>query len=73
MHLLTLEDSSQNYNVLQVLEMGLNYIHESAHAFYVKHVYHATVAERFLGNELVGADRTIPIEDRVDAAVKKGT
>ncbi len=29
------------------------------------------VAETFLGDELFGADRTIPVEDRVDSAVKR--
>ncbi len=51
--------------------MSLNYVHEAAHAVYLKHVYKKTVAETFLGDELFGADRTIPIEERVDKAVKR--
>ncbi len=35
------------------------------------YVYNGTVAETFLGDNLFGADRTIPIEDRVDNAVKR--
>jgi hypothetical protein len=34
-------------------------------------VYNNTVAETFLGDELFGADMTIPIEERVDKSVKK--
>jgi hypothetical protein len=55
----------------QILEMSLNYVHEAAHAVYLKHVYNNTVAETFLGDELLGADRTIPIEERVDKAIKR--
>ncbi len=51
--------------------MGLNYVHEASHAVYFKHVYNNTVAEIFLGNELIGADRTVPVEDKVDKAVKR--
>ncbi len=51
--------------------MGLNCVHEAAHSVYVKHVYNGTVAETFLGDKLFGADRTIPVEDRVDSAVKR--
>ena len=66
-----LEENLHNYTVLQLLEMGLNYVHEAAHIVYVKHVYNGTVAETFHGDELFGADRTIPVEDRVDSAVKR--
>ncbi len=55
----------------QLLEMGLNYVHEASHAVYLKHVYNNTVAETFLGDELFGADRTDPVEDKVDKAVKR--
>ena len=37
--LVTLEENLHNYTVLQLLEMGLNYIHESAHALYLKHIF----------------------------------
>ena len=51
--------------------MGINCVHEAAHSVYVKHGYNGTVPETFLGDELFGADRTIPVEDRVDSAVKR--
>ena len=47
------------------------YVHEAAHSVYIKHVYNETVPDTFLGDELFGADRTIPIEDKVDGAVKR--
>ena len=37
----------------------------------MKHVYNGAVAETFLGDALFGADRTIPVEERVDSAVKR--
>jgi hypothetical protein len=66
----TLEEKKENDSVLELLSMGLNRVHEAAHV-YMKHVYNGTVAETFLGYELFGADRTIPVEDRVDIAVKR--
>ena len=69
--LVTMEENMQNYTVLELLQMGLNCVHESAHSVYLKHVYNGTVAETFLGDNLFGADRTIPIEDRVDSAVNR--
>ena len=37
----------------------------------MKHVYNGAVAETFLRDALFGADRTIPVEERVDSAVKR--
>ena len=51
--------------------MGLNYVHEATHSVYIKHVYNGTVADTFLGDEVFGEDRTIPIEYRVDDVVKR--
>ena len=69
--LAVLEDNISTYLVGDILEMSLNYVHEAAHAVYLKHVYTNMVAEAFLGDELFGADMTIPIEERVDKAVKR--
>jgi hypothetical protein len=55
----------------ELLEMGLNCVHLAGHSLYVKHVYNGAVAETFLGDALFGADRTIPLEERVDNAVKR--
>ena len=52
-------------------EMGMNGVHEAAHSLYIKHVYNGAVAETFLGDALFAADRTIPVEERVDNAVKR--
>jgi hypothetical protein len=69
--LATVEAKISTYSVGQILEMSLNYVHEAAHAVYLRHVYNNTVADTFLGDELFGADRTVPIEERVDKAVKR--
>jgi len=69
--LAVLEANISTYLVGQILDMSLNYVHEVAHAVYLKHVYKNTVAETFLGYELFRADKTIHIEERVDKAVKR--
>jgi hypothetical protein len=40
-----LEENISTYSVGQILEMSLNYVHEIAHAVYLKHVYNKTVVE----------------------------
>ncbi len=67
----TLEGKIEDYSVLELLTIGLNCVHEAAHSVYVNRVYNGTVAETFLGDELFGADRTNPIEDRKDTASKR--
>ncbi len=37
--LTALEDNMHNYTIGQLLDMSLNYVHEAAHAVYLKHVY----------------------------------
>ena len=66
-----MKDNLQSYIALQLLEIWLNYVHEAADSVYIKNVYNAKVTEHFLGNEHFGADMTIPIEDRVDNAIKR--
>ena len=65
-----METKWETYTVEELLEMGLSCVHEATHSLYVKHVYNGAVAETFLGDALFGADRTIPVEERVDTAVK---
>ena len=48
-HLETIEQNLHNYSVGQMLELGLNCVHEVAHLVYIKHVYNDTVATTFLG------------------------
>jgi hypothetical protein len=66
-----MEEKWESYNMKELLDMGLNCVHEQAHSLYVKHVYNGAVAETFVGDALFGADRTIPVEERVDSAVKR--
>jgi hypothetical protein len=66
-----MEAKWETFTVKELLEMGLNCVHEAAHSLYVKHVYNGVVAENFLGDALFGADKTIPVEERVDNAVKR--
>ncbi len=69
--LAAIEENITTYTLGQLLEMGLNHVHEASHAVYLKHVYKNTVGETFLGDELFGADMTVPVEDRVDKAPKR--
>ena len=55
----------------EILEVMLNHVHESAHTLYVRHIYGHSVAESFVGDDLFGSDRSLPVEDRVDTAVKR--
>jgi hypothetical protein len=66
-----METKWDTYTIKELLEMGLNCVHESAHSLYAKHVYNGVVVETFWGDALFGADRTIPVEERVDSAVKR--
>ncbi len=66
-----MEEKLETVTVKELLKMGLTCVHESAHSLYIKHVYNGAVAETFLGDALFGADRTIPVEERVDNAVKR--
>ncbi len=62
--LVTLEANLSSYSVLELLEMRrLDYVLEAAHSVYLKHVYNSTMAETFLGDELFGAVRIVPIDD----------
>ena len=67
----TIEEIIAGYSGLELLQMMLNYVDEAEHSVYIKHVYNGTVADICLGDKLFGADRTIPIENRVDSAVKR--
>ena len=52
--------------------MGLNCVPKATQSLYIKHVYNGAVADYFLGDDLLGDDRTIPVEERVDNVVKRG-
>ncbi len=54
-----METKWDTYTIKELLEMGLNCVHEAAHSLYVKHVYNGAIAETFWGDALFGADRTI--------------
>jgi len=66
----TLENNIDSFTVLQLLEIRLNYIHEAAHSVYLRHIYNDSVAKKKLEDELFGPDGTVPIEDKVDSALK---
>ena len=66
-----MEEKWDAFSVKELLEMGLNNVHEAAHSLYIKHVYNGAVADTFLGDDLLGRDRTILVEERVDIVVKR--
>ena len=61
----------ETFTVKELHEMGLSCVHEAAHSLCIKHVYNGAVAETFLRDALFGADTAIPVEERVDNAVKR--
>jgi len=66
-----MEDKWDTFAVKQLIEMGLNCVHEATHSLYIKRVYNGTIAGTFLGDDLFGANRTISIEVRVDNVAKR--
>ena len=60
-----MESKWETFTLKGLLEMGLSCVHEATHSLYVKHVYNVAVAETFWGDALFGADKTIPVEERV--------
>jgi len=69
--LATMEENMQSYTMLELLQIRLSRVHKSAHSIYLKHFYIGTVAIFFWEITFFGAERTIPIEERVDSAVKR--
>jgi hypothetical protein len=66
-----MDEKWETFTVKELLEMGLNCVHATAHSLYIKHVYNGADAKTFLGDALFGADRNILVEERVDNAVKR--
>jgi hypothetical protein len=60
--LTTLENIIDFFIILQLLEMGLNYVKDADPSIYLRLVSNNAIAETFFGGELFGEDRTIPIE-----------
>ena len=66
-----LKEEWETFIVKKLLGIGLNCVNEAAHSLYIKHVYNGAAAETFLRDALLGVDITIPVEERVDNAVKR--
>ena len=54
-----------------MLEILLNDIDEFSTALYMRHVHGGAVADLFLGDDLFGVDRSLPLSQRVEAAKKR--
>jgi hypothetical protein len=55
----------------QAVELGLNQLNEAASVFYIRHKYNKVVEENFVGDDFFGADRKLPLKDRMRASVKE--
>ena len=66
-----MEEERDTFSVKELLEMGFNCVHEAAHSLNINHVYNGAVADAYLGDDLFGAATTIPVEERIDNAVKR--
>jgi hypothetical protein len=50
-----MKDTWDNFSIKQMLEMGLNCVHDAAHSLYIiKHVYNGAVADIFLEMTFLG-------------------
>ena len=65
------DEKWETFTFKELLEMGLNCVNETTRSLYIKHVYNGADAKTFLGDALFGADRTIPIEERLDNVAKR--
>jgi hypothetical protein len=65
------EDKLKTMTVCQVLDLGLNQLHEASCAMYIRHMYNQVVFDNFLGDEYVGAERKQPLKERMAASVKE--
>ena len=66
-----MDEKLETFTIKELLEIGLICVHEATHSLYIKHVYNGVVAETYLGDALFGADKRIPVEERVDNAIKR--
>jgi len=66
-----MEEKWDTFSFNELVETGLNCVHEATHSLYIKHVYNGAMAYTFLGNDLVGEDITILVEERVDNAANR--
>jgi hypothetical protein len=55
----------------ELVELGLNEIHEVACALYIKHTYILGVVDSFVGGEYFGEDMSNVLKDRMGQAVKE--
>ena len=55
----------------QAVELGLNQLNEAASALYIRHKYNKAVEENFVGDDFFGADRKLPLKERMRASVKE--
>ncbi len=51
--------------------MGLNQLNEAAFALYIRHKYNKAMEEDFVGDDFFGADRKLPLKERMRASVKE--
>ena len=65
------EERLEAMTVREVLELGLNQLHEAGCALYIKYRYNQAVVDNFLGDEFVGAERKQPLKERMATSVKE--
>ena len=55
----------------QMLELGLNQLHEAACALYIRHKYNQAAMDNFVGDEYVGSERKLPLKEKISSSVKE--
>ena len=49
----------------------MNQHHEAGCALHIRHKYDKVVVDNFVGDEFVGAERKLPLKDRMATSVKE--
>jgi hypothetical protein len=65
------DEELETMTYCQAVELGLNQLNEAAFALYIRHKYNKAVEENFVGDDFFGADRKLPLKERMRASVKE--
>ena len=66
-----MKEKEKELRIRRLLEILLNDISEFSSGLYLRHVHGGAVADIFLGDDLFGVDRSLPLAQRVEAAKER--
>jgi hypothetical protein len=65
------EEGLPTFSIRELLEVGLNEVHEQGLAVYLRHKCNGVVRDTFLRDEIFGGDRTVSVQESIDSSVKR--